>query len=137
MYIQLNWYHGKLFEVFATLGRGGGCAVCQSEALTRGITLGIKCGIPVPEYARQLKGIRCPNPMPFPKEDAVFSCPDAIARTLEKYGMLPIDKVVDILLQANGDSTSHSELSPEEEEQDAVAQTRELAREREEQGVYE
>ena len=82
MYIQLNWLGDRLFEVFATLGKGGGCAVCQSEALTRSITLGLKCGIPVSEYVRSARGIRCPTPVPFPKDQAVLSCPDAIAKTL-------------------------------------------------------
>ena len=102
MYVQLNWYQGRLFEVFATLGKGGGCNVCQSEGLTRGITVGLKFGVPVSEYVRQLRWIRCPSPMPFPKEAAVESCPDAIARTLEEYGGLSMDRVVELLLGANG-----------------------------------
>ena len=142
MYVQLNWYQGKLFEVFATLGHGGGCAACEMEALTRSITLGLKKGIPVEDYIHQLRGIRCPSPMPFPKESAVFSCPDAIARTLAEYGVLDIGAVITLLKGANGhtdesvpaDATvvvADVELSPE----DVASRVQELAREREEQGL--
>ena len=141
MYVQLNWSNGKLLEVFATLGHGGGCATCEMEALTRSITLGLKSGVPVGEYVRQLRGIRCPSPMPFPKEDAVFSCPDAIAKTLSKYGSLDIDAVIDLLRGANGHTVASGdsaapvvavELSSEEVE----SRVQELSREREAQGLY-
>ena len=136
MYIQLNWYRGKLFEVFATLGRGGGCAVCQTEGLTRGVTLGIKYGVPVIEYIRQLRGIRCPTPMPFPKEHAVLSCPDAIAKTLERYGGLSAEEVVKLVL-VNGQAMSGDDpvLSAEEEKARAETEMQKLAKVREEQGL--
>ena len=150
MYVQLNWYQGKLFEVFATLGHGGGCATCEMEALTRSITLGLKSGIPVTAYIRQLRGIRCPTPMPFPKESAVFSCPDAIAKTLSEYGSLDVNAVIGLLRGVNGQSVSTGdggdvpsgpaggpaggvELPPEEVE----SRVQDLAREREAQGLYE
>jgi len=142
MYVQLNWYQGRLFEVFATLGRGGGCATCEMEALTRSTTLGLKSGIPVTEYIRQFRGIRCPTPMPFPKESAVLSCPDAIAKTLSRYGSLDVDAVVGLLREANGHVEDSSEgaglgktteLSPDE----VASRVKGLAREREAQGVYD
>jgi ribonucleoside-diphosphate reductase alpha chain len=138
MYVQLNWYQGRLFEIFATLGHGGGCATCEMEALTRSITLGLKSGIPVDDYIHQLRGIRCPTPMPFPKENAVWSCPDAIAKTLSEYGRLDVGAVVKLLEGANGhksdsggDIASSVELSTDE----VAARVRELSREREAQGL--
>jgi len=132
MYVQLNWYQGRLFEIFATHGHGGGCAACEMEALTRSITQGLKCGVPVIEYTKQLKGMTCPNPMPFPRHSAVMSCPDGIGKTLEKYGIMPVDEIVKLLLNANG----HSDAVDEEAEmQEAIAQHQELARERREQGI--
>jgi len=145
MYVQLNWYQGKLFEIFATLGHGGGCATCEIEALTRSITLGLKAGISADDYVHQLRGIRCPTPMPFPKENAVFSCPDAIAKTLSKYGSLDVDAVIGLLRGANGHSgvadgvssptalVTDVELSPDE----VKSCVQELAREREAQGIYD
>jgi len=138
MYVQLNWYQGRLYEIFATLGRGGGCATCEMEALTRSITIGLKRGIPVDDYVRQLRGIRCPTPMPFPKESAVLSCPDAIAKTLAEYGMLDVNAVIGLLKGANGhkadsDETvlSNTELSPDE----IATRVRALSQEREAQGI--
>jgi len=143
MYVQLNWYQGRLFEIFATLGHGGGCATCEMEALTRSITVGLKSGVPLAEYAHQLRGIRCPAPMPFPKEQAVFSCPDAIAKTLSEYGSLDVGAVISLLRGANGhtaDSDSNGspvveavELSSAEVE----SRVRELSEVREAQGVYD
>jgi len=74
---------GKPFEVFATLGKAGNCATCQNEALTRAITLGLRYGIPVEEYVKELTGIRCPSPYLYPKEEATLSCADAIAQVLK------------------------------------------------------
>ena len=101
MYVQMNWQDGKIFEVFATLGKSGFCSTSQSEALTRSITVGLRSGVPIEEYIRQLKDIHCPSPMPFPKEEAVFSCADALSRTLATYGHLSIDGVVKMLRKAN------------------------------------
>ena len=143
MYVQLNWYQGRLFEVFATLGHGGGCATCEMEALTRSITLGLKRGTPVAEYIHQLRGIRCPTPVPFPKDKAVSSCPDAIALTLSEYGSLDIEAVINLLRGANGhavetDGTGDKigvkesvELSPDE----VKSRVQELSGKREEQGL--
>ena len=141
MYIQLNWYQGRLFEIFATLGHGGGCATCEMEALTRSITLGLKKGIPVVDYIRQLRGIRCPTPVPFPKEDAVFSCPDAIAKTLAKYGSLDVDVIIGLLRGVNGSVVESGastgavvgELSTDEIED----RVRVLAGDRAAQGIYD
>jgi len=136
MYIQLCWLNGRLFEVFATLGKVGGCAICQTESLTRSITLGLKCGVPLSEYIRQLRDMRCPSPMPFPKEDAVWSCPDAVAKTLEQYGTLSVNDVVKLIQGVNGNTMTTVALeSEEDEEARAVANMREQAKIRDEQGL--
>lgn len=121
MYIQMNWRDGQLFEVFATLGKTGGCATSESEAVTRSVTLGLRSGVPVDEYIKQLRGIRCPNPMPFPKEYAVSSCSDAIAQTLSKYGKLGIENVIRLI---RGEQVEVSE------EEQAKAAMEEMASER-------
>ena len=138
LYLQMNWFNGRLFEVFATLGHGGGCANSEMEALTRSITLGLKCGVPLDEYVHQFRGIRCPNPVPFPKEDAVWSCPDAIAKTLEQYGALSVDEVIELIRGVNGGAVmTTAPESNEDEEARAVATMRERAEVREKQGLNE
>jgi len=73
----------SLIEVFATLGKAGGCAKCQLEAITRSISLGLKYGIPVKEFIDELKGLRCPLPV-WEDGKQILSCPDAIAVVLEE-----------------------------------------------------
>jgi len=75
---------GRPFEVFATLGRAGGCAASQNEALTRAITLGLRCGVAPEEYVKELVDIRCPSPIMFPEEERILSCADAIAKVLSE-----------------------------------------------------
>ena len=72
-------------EIFARLGKAGGCSNCQNEALTVAITLGLRYGIPAEEYVQRLQGVKCPNPKMFPKEDRCLSCPDAIGKALEIF----------------------------------------------------
>jgi len=72
----------NLVEVFATLGKAGGCAHCQLEAITRSVSLGLKYGIPVSEYISELKNLRCPSTS-LDEGRLVLSCPDAIAGVLE------------------------------------------------------
>ncbi len=69
-------------EIFATLGKAGGCATCMLEGLTRAITLGLKYGIPIQEYVEELRNIKCPS---TGLDDGVpiQSCPDAISKVLE------------------------------------------------------
>ena len=86
LYVTLNKDGSSLFEVFATLGKAGGCARCQNEAVTRAITLGLRCGIPKEEFVKEFRGIRCPNPHLYPKAEEVLSCADAIAKVIEEEG---------------------------------------------------
>ena len=89
MYVTINRDDEGLFEVFAALGKAGSCAKVQIEGISRVVTLAIRCGVPTEEIVKQLKGLQCPVPNMFPKEDRVLSCPDAIAKVLEENVMCP------------------------------------------------
>ena len=85
IYITLNTdKEGSLHEVFATLGKAGGCATCQNEALTRSITLGLRYGVPVGEYAKELSAIQCPNKM-LDEGEWILSCAHAISVVLKSF----------------------------------------------------
>lgn len=71
-------------EVFASLGKSGGCSACQNEAITRSITLGLKYGIPVQEFISELRGIKCPQPI-VSGSVTTLSCADALAHALQEY----------------------------------------------------
>lgn len=75
----------KPIEIFAYLGKNGGCAACQNEALGRAISLGLKYGIPAEAFIKELSGIQCPSPNMWPEHDRTLSCPDAMARALVRF----------------------------------------------------
>ena len=86
LYITINKDGDKPVEVFATLGMAGGCERCQNEALTRCITMGLKYGVPIDEFQKQLTGIACPKPaFGGGKNGKTLSCADAIAKVLKDY----------------------------------------------------
>ncbi|MGE4353433.1 MAG: vitamin B12-dependent ribonucleotide reductase [Oscillospiraceae bacterium] len=82
LYITVNYDEKGICEVFTNTGRAGGCP-SQSEATARLVSVGIRSGIDPKKIIQQLKGIRCPSTIRQPGMQ-VTSCPDAIARALEK-----------------------------------------------------
>ncbi|HIR65091.1 MAG TPA: vitamin B12-dependent ribonucleotide reductase [Candidatus Faecousia faecigallinarum] len=82
LYITVNYDEDGVCEVFTNTGKSGGCP-SQSEATARLVSVGIRSGIDPQELINQLKGIRCPSTIRQPGL-SVTSCPDAIAKTLEK-----------------------------------------------------
>ncbi len=88
MYVVINKVDGKIFEVFAHLGKAGGCAMSQLEATTRCITAGLRHGVPIEEYIKQLEFIRCTAPAfdqnpEVDEGEPILSCSDAIAKALK------------------------------------------------------
>ena len=89
LYITVNYDENGICEVFTNTGRAGGCP-SQSEATARLVSVGIRSGMDPKEIIQQLKGIRCPSCLRQPGVP-VTSCPDAIAKALEK--VLKVSKV--------------------------------------------
>ncbi|MFC1949928.1 vitamin B12-dependent ribonucleotide reductase [Chloroflexota bacterium] len=83
MYVTVNSDEEGLFEVFSTLGKAGGCATAQLEAICRLVSMSLRSGIDVGKVVKQLRGIRCPS-IAWEEGKAVLSCADAIASVLEK-----------------------------------------------------
>ncbi|MBT4248247.1 vitamin B12-dependent ribonucleotide reductase [Candidatus Woesearchaeota archaeon] len=83
LYVTINEDEEGPLEVFARLGRSGGCAATQTEAIGRLISLAMQTGIRTEQIVAQLEGIRCPAPCWQP-EGLVLSCPDAIAKAIKK-----------------------------------------------------
>ncbi|OGO06558.1 MAG: ribonucleoside-diphosphate reductase, adenosylcobalamin-dependent [Chloroflexi bacterium RBG_13_56_8b] len=84
LYITVAYDDKGIFEVFATLGKSGGCASAQLEAICRLITLALRSGVDVASVVKQMKGIRCPS-IAWEDGKSILSCADAIAGVLEKH----------------------------------------------------
>ncbi|MGE4282676.1 MAG: vitamin B12-dependent ribonucleotide reductase [Clostridia bacterium] len=82
LYITVNYDEDGICEVFTNTGRAGGCP-SQSEATSRLVSIALRSGMDVKAIVEQLKGIRCPSTI-RQRDLKVMSCPDAIARVIEK-----------------------------------------------------
>ena len=84
LYVTINEDENGLFEIFATMGKSGGCAASQTEAVSRLISLALRSGIDKTQIVKQIKGVRCPN-QAWEKGGKIYSCADAIAKALERH----------------------------------------------------
>jgi ribonucleoside-diphosphate reductase alpha chain len=75
---------GQPFEVFVTLGKAGGSAMADAEAVGRLISLSLRSGIPLQEIHRQLRGISSDRAVGL-GPNKVLSMPDAIGLALEEW----------------------------------------------------
>ena len=84
LYITINQDENGLCEVFTTIGKAGGNAAAQSEAISRLISLALRSGLDPNAIVRQLKGISGPNPT-WEDGRLILSTPDAIGKALDDY----------------------------------------------------
>src|SRR5437764_469173 len=75
---------GQPFEVFINLGKAGGAAMADAEAMGRLISLALRSGIPFRAVHRQLRGIASDEAIGL-GPNQVLSVPDAIGIALEKW----------------------------------------------------
>ncbi|HJR54880.1 MAG TPA: adenosylcobalamin-dependent ribonucleoside-diphosphate reductase [Gemmatimonadota bacterium] len=84
LFITINEDDAGMCEVFASLGKAGGAAAAQSEAMCRLISLALRSGLDPRAIVDQLKGISGPNPV-WDNGELILSAPDAIGRAVERY----------------------------------------------------
>ncbi len=96
LYVTINLdEEGKPFELFTQMGKAGGCAASQLEAIGRLVSLAFRSGIEVKSIIEQLRNIRCPSPS-WEKGQRIFSCADAIARVIERRLVNGMDVAVSL-----------------------------------------
>ncbi|MEE8341789.1 MAG: adenosylcobalamin-dependent ribonucleoside-diphosphate reductase, partial [Candidatus Neomarinimicrobiota bacterium] len=84
LYITINEDDDGLCEVFTAIGKAGGHAAAQSEAISRLISLALRSGINPKAIVKQLKGISGPSPN-WESGRLILSTPDAIGKALDDY----------------------------------------------------
>lgn len=85
LYVTINEdEEGVPFEVFCTVGKAGGAANADTEAIGRLISLILRHGISIEEVRDQLRGISCDRAVGF-GPNKVLSGPDAIAQCVDRY----------------------------------------------------
>jgi ribonucleoside-diphosphate reductase alpha chain len=75
---------GQPFEVFLTLGKAGGSAMADAEAMGRLVSLALRSGIPMMEIHKQLRGISSDRAVGL-GPNKVLSVPDAIGIAIEEW----------------------------------------------------
>jgi ribonucleoside-diphosphate reductase alpha chain len=108
LYVTVNEDEdGNLFEIFNQIGKAGGCAASQSEAIGRLVSLAFRSGVEPEDIIRQLKGISCHTPVWY-REGKILSCSDAVAKAIEWHlqekGKIKVEVKVEIEGAGNGDS---------------------------------
>ncbi|MDQ2890085.1 MAG: vitamin B12-dependent ribonucleotide reductase [Gemmatimonadota bacterium] len=91
---------GQPFEVFINLGKAGGAAMADAEAMGRMISLALRSGIPLREVHKQLRGISSDRAVGL-GPSKVLSVPDAIGIALEEWTREKQGVQQDLLSAAN------------------------------------
>ncbi len=112
LYITINMDERGPVELFSQMGKAGGCAASQSEAISRLISLALRSGIRPVAIVKELKGISC-HRIVWQGGNRILSCADAIGQTIEWY----IDEKMHVLAMNNTDTIQS--IEPVQEEEDA------------------
>ena len=115
MYVTINEDdQGRPFEVFVALGKTGGAAMADAEAIGRLISLALRSGLLLRDVHKQLRGISSDRAVGL-GPSKVLSGPDAIAQVIEKFldekegvqQTLPIPDVEAAPKANGGSNTAH------------------------------
>ena len=100
IYVTINEDEYGICEVFSTIGKAGGNAAAQSEAISRLISLALRSGVDPQEVISELKGISGPSPV-WEDGELILSTPDAIGKAMERYLQRKAGKQPDAVASEN------------------------------------
>ena len=103
LYVTVNEDDEGVFEVFNTMGKAGGCAASQCEAIGRLISLAWRSDVDVERVVKQLRGIHCQKPFGF-GDNRVNSCADAIGRAIQIFLKQNGSRVAEVRTARNGEA---------------------------------
>ena len=111
MYVTVNFDdENRPFELFANVGKSGGCDSAQTEAITRLVSLALRSGIEPTDIVNEIRGITC-----CPVWDAgtlVRSGPDGIAHVLDRQLKEHALEAADEMPTPDGDVAMQLGLTP-------------------------
>ncbi len=84
LYVTINENGAGPFELFAQIGKAGGCAASQAEAIGRLVSVALRAGVEPASIVKQLRGVRCPSPA-WNNGSLTLSCADGISKALENH----------------------------------------------------
>ena len=84
LYITINMDEDGPVEIFSQMGKAGGCAASQSEAISRLVSLALRSNVAPEAIVKELKGISC-HRVVWQGGNRIMSCADAIGQTIEWY----------------------------------------------------
>ncbi|MDH3296664.1 MAG: vitamin B12-dependent ribonucleotide reductase, partial [Gemmatimonadota bacterium] len=128
MYVTINEdQEGRPFEAFVALGKAGGPAMADAEAIGRLISLALRSGISLRAIHKQLRGISSDRAVGM-GPNKVLSSPDAIAQVIERHleekegiqQSLPIPDPGAAKVTNGGTQTAHKPVIHRFEEQAAL-----------------
>ena len=100
LYVTINRDDSGLFELFTTMGKAGGCAASQCEAIGRLVSLAWRSGGQARQTVKQLIGITCHKPAGF-GANRVTSCADAVAKAIQMHMLSETEDESTVSFKAN------------------------------------
>lgn len=101
---------GQPFEVFINLGKAGGSAMADAEAMGRLISLALRSGIPLTSVIKQLRGISSDRAVGL-GPNKVLSVPDAVGLALHEWNQAKLG-IQQELLRATGEHPAFEMTTP-------------------------
>lgn len=101
LYVTINKDQSGLFELFTTMGKAGGCAASQCEAIGRLVSLAWRSGVQARQTIKQLIGITCHKPAGF-GQNRVTSCADAVAKAIQMHMLSETEDQAKVKFVSNG-----------------------------------